>query len=93
MELEMGSPDGGTDGLRFTSHAASRARERGIGSELVAYIIKEAEIRYPGAPQHGQCRLVHVLGEIVVITTEPGDDSILEVISVMWRNRDGSAAA
>jgi hypothetical protein len=79
--------------LTFSCHANHRTRERGIGYEVVEFVVKNSEIRYPGAPFYGRERVVHVLGDIVVVTNEPGDDGVLEVISVMWRYREGAMAA
>ena len=79
--------------LTFSRHAYRRTHERGIGYELVEFVVENAEVRYPGALCHKHRRVVHVLSDIVVVTNEPGDDRVVEVISVMWRNREGATAA
>ena len=89
----MTNEDWATLKLTFSRHADHRTRERGIGCEVVEFVVKNSEIRYPGAPSHGGQRVVHVLGDIVVVTNDPGDDGVLEVISVMWRYREGVTAA
>lgn len=78
--------------LTFSSHAEHRLRERGFAVHEVAELLAVPHIQYEGDPRHGLGRVVHAFDDIRIVTGVVLPDQPIDVITVMWRHSNASAA-
>lgn len=72
----------------LTMHALQRCREMIVTRGEVVEVLRQFEVRYPSPQSYGPGRTVTVGGRLAVVHTAD-----LEVITVLWKGRQGRTAA
>ena len=72
----------------LTRHALQRCLEMGVSRGEVVATLLDYESRYPSDPKYGPNRFVTVGPRLAVVHTDS-----LEVITVLWKGREGRLVA